>query len=119
MRDGMEGGGVAGSSKHMPGHGRSQCDSHKQLPVVTASDDELERDLAPFRALRDTPIGMTGHLLFTAWDSENPATLSPIVIRSEERRVGKECVSTCRSRWSPYTHNKTNQHTHPTPTKPP
>ena len=22
--------------------------------------------------------------------------------RSEERRVGKECVSTCRSRWSPY-----------------
>src|SRR3546814_18635998 len=25
-----------------------------------------------------------------------------IDIRSEERRVGKECVSTCRSRWSPY-----------------
>src|SRR3546814_15785207 len=24
-------------------------------------------------------------------------------VRSEERRVGKECVSTCRSRWSPYT----------------
>src|SRR3546814_20989961 len=23
-------------------------------------------------------------------------------VRSEERRVGKECVSTCRSRWSPY-----------------
>src|SRR3546814_12248440 len=26
--------------------------------------------------------------------------------RSEERRVGKECVSTCRSRWSPYHYNK-------------
>src|SRR3546814_16681344 len=25
-----------------------------------------------------------------------------MVLRSEERRVGKECVSTCRSRWSPY-----------------
>src|SRR3546814_13997823 len=25
-----------------------------------------------------------------------------IISRSEERRVGKECVSTCRSRWSPY-----------------
>src|SRR3546814_11385031 len=25
-----------------------------------------------------------------------------ILRRSEERRVGKECVSTCRSRWSPY-----------------
>src|SRR3546814_6827212 len=24
------------------------------------------------------------------------------MLRSEERRVGKECVSTCRSRWSPY-----------------
>src|SRR3546814_3384748 len=30
-------------------------------------------------------------------------------IRSEERRVGKECVSTCRSRWSPY-HSKENKH---------
>src|SRR3546814_11035726 len=29
--------------------------------------------------------------------------------RSEERRVGKECVSTCRSRWSPY-HSKKNIH---------
>src|SRR3546814_20866280 len=28
--------------------------------------------------------------------------------RSEERRVGKECVSTCRSRWSPYHEKKTN-----------
>src|SRR3546814_15826622 len=26
----------------------------------------------------------------------------PAFLRSEERRVGKECVSTCRSRWSPY-----------------
>src|SRR3546814_16546753 len=29
--------------------------------------------------------------------------------RSEERRVGKECVSTCRSRWSPYHYKKNNQ----------
>src|SRR3546814_10494581 len=28
--------------------------------------------------------------------------LSLLIFRSEERRVGKECVSTCRSRWSPY-----------------
>src|SRR3546814_15519353 len=36
--------------------------------------------------------------------------------RSEERRVGKECVSTCRSRWAPYHHKKNNndkvQHHH-------
>src|SRR3546814_12957406 len=30
----------------------------------------------------------------------------PLSLRSEERRVGKECVSTCRSRWSPYHYKK-------------
>src|SRR3546814_18250048 len=30
------------------------------------------------------------------------ALRSPAFYRSEERRVGKECVSTCRSRWAPY-----------------
>src|SRR3546814_21190464 len=29
------------------------------------------------------------------------------LMRSEERRVGQECVSTCRSRWSPYHYKKT------------
>src|SRR3546814_1124126 len=33
-----------------------------------------------------------------AWMASPP----PTHCRSEERRVGKECVSTCRSRWSPY-----------------
>src|SRR3546814_2463445 len=31
----------------------------------------------------------------------DPSAPHPVVARSEERRVGKECVSTCRSRWSP------------------
>src|SRR3546814_12450879 len=35
--------------------------------------------------------------------------------RSEERRVGKECVSTCRSRWSPYHSKKKNTHIHHAP----
>src|SRR3546814_12898710 len=34
--------------------------------------------------------------------------------RSEERRVGKECVSTCRSRWSPYHSKKTQTKKHST-----
>src|SRR3546814_2721884 len=34
--------------------------------------------------------------------AEGVATAEDIDTRSEERRVGKECVSTCRSRWSPY-----------------
>src|SRR3546814_16353410 len=37
--------------------------------------------------------------------------------RSEERRVGKECVSTCRSRWSPYNKKKNKQTQQTTYTK--
>lgn len=81
--------GVAGCVKHMPGHGRTTTDTHKEMPTVTATDEELEVDLAPFKALSDAPIGMTGHLLFTAWDSENPATLSSFVIENIIRqRIG-------------------------------
>lgn len=81
--------GVAGCIKHMPGHGRSLADTHKELPTVSASEEELETDLAPFRALKDAPIGMTGHLVFTAWDAERPATQSPIVIHEIIRgRIG-------------------------------
>src|SRR3546814_21007756 len=36
------------------------------------------------------------------------------ILRSEERRVGKECVSTCRSRWSPYHSKKKPYKTHHT-----
>ncbi|MET0251031.1 MAG: beta-N-acetylhexosaminidase [Novosphingobium sp.] len=87
--DGLARAGVAGVVKHMPGHGRTTTDTHKALPTVTASEAELEIDLAPFRALKDTPIGMTGHLLFTAWDAENPATQSPFVIGEVIRkRIG-------------------------------
>src|SRR3546814_3924406 len=34
--------------------------------------------------------------------AERTGLPQPYLERSEERRVGKECVSTCRSRWSPY-----------------
>ncbi len=79
--DGLARAGIAGTVKHLPGHGRTTTDTHKAMPTVTASADELEWDLAPFRALNSAPIGMTGHLLFTAWDTENPATQSAIIIR--------------------------------------
>ena len=35
-------------------------------------------------------------------DGAPPANASRFAARSEERRVGKECVQPCRSRWSPY-----------------
>lgn len=87
--DGLARAGVAGCIKHMPGHGRTTTDTHEEMPTVTASDAELEVDLAPFKTLSDAPIGMTGHLLFSAWDKENPATLSPYVIEQIIRkRIG-------------------------------
>ena len=79
--DGLAAGGVAGCIKHMPGHGRALVDSHKEMPRVDASAEELEVDIAPFRALNSAPIGMTAHLLFPVWDAENPATLSSTIIR--------------------------------------
>src|SRR3546814_18322746 len=56
--------------------------------------------------------------LFVATPSYNGRIAFSIVCerRSEERRVGKECVSTCRSRWSPY-HSKQQEHLTPTETK--
>ena len=78
--DGLARAGVVGTVKHMPGHGRAMADSHKQLPTVTASEAELETDLAPFRALADAAVGMTAHVRYTAWDADHPGTLSPFVI---------------------------------------
>jgi len=78
--DGLADACVAGIVKHIPGHGRALCDSHKDLPTVTASAAELESDLAPFRALSSAPMGMSAHIVFTAWDRDRPATQSPTVI---------------------------------------
>lgn len=87
--DGLQRGGVVGVVKHLPGHGRTSVDTHKALPTVTASDEELELDLAPFKTLNKAVMGMTGHLLFTAWDPETPSTLSQTVIQDIIRdRIG-------------------------------
>src|SRR3546814_1419697 len=43
---------------------------------------------------RGRAVGGSGALIVSVVAAE--------AVRSEERRVGKECVSTCRSRWSPY-----------------
>lgn len=86
---GLQDGGVVGIVKHIPGHGRALLDSHKELPVVAAPDRDLQTDLAPFAALRDAAMAMTCHVVFTAWDADRPATLSPIVIDSVIRqRIG-------------------------------
>ena len=89
--DGMASAGVVGVIKHIPGHGRSMADSHKELPIVTATAEEMESDLEPFERLRAAPMGMTAHVVYTAWDAERPASLSPTVIHDIIRgRIGFE-----------------------------
>jgi beta-N-acetylhexosaminidase len=87
--DGMASAGVVGIVKHMPGHGRALVDSHHELPIVTASAEELEIDLEPFGRLASAPMGMMAHVVYTAWDSEHPASQSPFVIeRIVRERLG-------------------------------
>ncbi|WP_159873085.1 beta-N-acetylhexosaminidase [Novosphingobium sp. 9U] len=89
--DGLARAGVVGCIKHMPGHGRAMADSHKELPTVDASEAELEEDLRPFRSLVHAPVGMTAHVRYTAWDAQNPGTLSPFVVGEViRRRIGFE-----------------------------
>lgn len=87
--EGLRDGGVVGVVKHIPGHGRAMADSHVELPVVDAEAEALEIDIEPFAKLRDAPMAMTAHVVYTAWDAENCATLSPRIIAEIIRgRIG-------------------------------
>jgi beta-N-acetylhexosaminidase len=89
MLEGMRAGGVVGILKHMPGHGRATADSHLELPVVNASEAEMDIDIEPFRKLAWAPIGMTAHIVCTGWDATSCATLSTDVIDTVIRgRIG-------------------------------
>jgi beta-N-acetylhexosaminidase len=78
---GLMAGGVLPVMKHIPGHGRAFADSHHELPKVDAPIEELRRrDLAPFKALRDLPMAMTAHVVYTAIDPRAPATTSRKVV---------------------------------------
>src|SRR5690606_30396961 len=75
--DGLLAGGVLPVMKHVPGHGRAFADSHKELPRVDVSADELRgQDFLPFRALNDLPMAMTAHVVYSALDPDSPATTS-------------------------------------------
>lgn len=74
-------GGVLPVLKHIPGHGSTGVDSHVGLPTVDSAPDALQAwDFAPFAALSDLPMGMTNHVVFTAYDDQ-PTTISPRMIR--------------------------------------
>jgi beta-N-acetylhexosaminidase len=80
--EGLMAGGVLPVLKHLPGHGRAAADSHLKLPVVEAARAELEStDFAAFRPLVGLPLGMTAHVVFSAYDPVNPATTSVTMVQ--------------------------------------
>src|SRR3546814_13468043 len=96
---------VHGEPRHLTAHAKlaKECQVPEALKALNGS---LVR-LAPGRAevIDEVFVGrlaLDGNRLI---DLDSPAIRDRrrmIQHRSEERRVGKECVSTCRSRWSPY-----------------
>src|SRR3546814_2172222 len=90
-----------------------------EMPISDWSSDVCSSDLADALGLGDEQWSLSYQSRFGAEHWLSPATdasldalagrgvrrvdvIAPGFARSEERRVGKECVSTCRSRWSPY-----------------
>src|SRR3546814_16992734 len=67
-------------------------------------DDAFEMNAVTRAAdLEDQLHLLAAKLAFPRWDRAPVDRMKAgVLARSEERRVGKECVSTCRSRWSPY-----------------
>jgi beta-N-acetylhexosaminidase len=82
VAEGITDGGMLPVLKHIPGHGRANADSHLKLPVVEADRATLDAvDFAAFRPLKKLPLGMTVHVVFTAFDPVLPATTSAMMIR--------------------------------------
>ena len=93
--EGFQEEGVIPVIKHIPGHGRALVDSHEALPVVKTSLKELsERDFLPFKALaKSVTWAMSAHIIYTAIDPENCATISPVVIQEIIRKqIGFEGI---------------------------
>src|SRR3546814_13747640 len=61
-----------------------------------------EATIAPPAKPRSFPQPPLGTLEFAKVEFHYPTRPDAPALRSEERRVGKECVSTCKSRWRPY-----------------
>ncbi len=81
--EGLLAGGVLPVVKHVPGHGRALVDSHKVLPVVDASVEQLRSiDFAPFLALNKLPMAMTAHVIYSALDANEPATTSRNILHN-------------------------------------
>jgi beta-glucosidase-like glycosyl hydrolase/CubicO group peptidase (beta-lactamase class C family) len=88
---GLENGGIISVAKHFPGHGDTDADSHKELPVMNHSRERLDSlELSPFRELIYNGLSgiMTAHLHIPALDAREglPSSLSEIIVDTVLRK---------------------------------
>ncbi|MDW0117107.1 beta-N-acetylhexosaminidase [Sporosarcina thermotolerans] len=80
---GMTDNGIISVVKHFPGHGDTHIDSHKALPIIQKSLQELKQtELVPFQKAIDENVDMimVAHILFPELDKEYPSSLSKKII---------------------------------------
>lgn len=82
---GLESGRILSVSKHFPGHGDTDVDSHKALPVLPFTRERLDSvELYPFRRAIRAGLGgiMVGHLEVPAWEPQAglPSSLSRRIV---------------------------------------
>ncbi|WP_225095532.1 glycoside hydrolase family 3 protein [Streptomyces sp. CoH27] len=81
--EGLQSTGVAACTKHFPGHGDTNVDSHHAVPRIDVDADTLyARELPPFRAAiaAGTRAIMSAHILVPALDPDRPGTLSSRIL---------------------------------------
>ena len=92
---GMQDGGIIACSKHFPGHGDTEVDSHKGLPVLPFSRERLDSlELYPFRdqIKHGVEMVMMGHLHIPALDSAVSSISYPIVTGLLRQELGFEGI---------------------------
>ena len=88
---GMQDGGIIACSKHFPGHGDTEVDSHKGLPVLPFRRERLDSlELYPFRdqIQHGVEMVMMGHLHIPALDSAVSSISYPIVTKLLREELG-------------------------------
>ncbi len=92
--EGSKQAGIIAVLKHFPGHGDVSVDSHKDLPVILKSKEELEKiELFPFARLASSVDAiMTAHILAPALDPENCSTLSEKTLKYLRENIGFQGV---------------------------
>src|SRR3546814_14351898 len=101
------------NSHHLLHHRWQVQQAHKIRDMATGlAHKTAKRLLAMAEFSNQFPIsfGLFDRIKVLALDILNESAFQRfriVEIRSEERRVGKTCVSTCRSRWEPYNKKKT------------